>query len=107
MRHNTVYRTVNLVNGREYTGKHETDDLDDGYLGSGNLIKRAIEKHGRENFRKVLLHDFDSAGEMDARGSIRNAASRAALPSSAGEPERGTARPVPCQGYFRSRAGAQ
>jgi hypothetical protein len=67
MRHNTVYRTVNLVNGCEYTGKHETDDLDDGYLGSGNLIKRAIEKHGRENFRKVLLHDFDSAGEMDAK----------------------------------------
>jgi hypothetical protein len=66
MRHNTVYRTVNLVNGHEYTGKHETDDLDDGYLGSGKLIRRAIEKHGRENLRKEILHDFETSVEMNA-----------------------------------------
>jgi len=39
-------------------------------------------------------------GGVGARGSIRSAAWRAARPSSAGEPERGTVRPVPCQYHF-------
>lgn len=63
----TVYRTTNLINGKFYIGKHKTDDLEDDYLGSGKLLKRAIAKHGRENFKKEILHVFDNEDEMNSK----------------------------------------
>ncbi len=59
----TVYRTTNLVNGRFYLGVHKTSVLDDGYLGSGKLLKRAIAKHGEANFRKDVLFVFETDEE--------------------------------------------
>ena len=50
-----VYRTTNVLNGKEYTGVHSTNDLDDGYLGSGIVLKKAIEKYGPENFHRIIL----------------------------------------------------
>jgi len=57
----TVYRTTNLLDGRFYIGYHKTKTPDDSYLGSGLLLKRAVAKHGRENFRKEVLAIFDNA----------------------------------------------
>ena len=37
-----VYQTTNLINGKLYIGVHATDKLDDGYLGSGTVIKRPL-----------------------------------------------------------------
>ena len=66
----TAYKITNKVNGRFYIGAHKTEDLNDGYMGSGAAIRRAIEKHGKENFVKEILHTFDSAEEMFDRERI-------------------------------------
>ena len=66
-KHYLVYKTTCLLNGKIYIGKHETDNLDDGYLGSGKLLRRAIEKYGEENFKREILFEFSSKEEMDAK----------------------------------------
>lgn len=50
-----------------YIGKHMTNDKDDGYMGSGIRIRRAIEKYGIENFEKTILFECESADEMNAK----------------------------------------
>jgi len=58
--HNIVYITTNLINGKQYVGDHSTFNLDDSYLGSGNLICKAIKKYGVENFKRVILENCDT-----------------------------------------------
>jgi len=55
-----VYKTVNLINGKYYIGKHSTDNLDDKYLGSGSAILNAIKKYGKGNFRREVIAMCDS-----------------------------------------------
>lgn len=63
----TVYLVTNLVNGKMYLGKHQTEDPEDGYLGSGNNLRASVEKYGSSNFKKVVLHVFDSEEEMNSK----------------------------------------
>lgn len=62
-----LYKITNLVNAKIYVGVHRTQNLDDGYMGSGKVINRAIENHGIGNFRKDILEFFDTAEAMYAR----------------------------------------
>src|ERR1017187_5419287 len=58
-----IYKIINKINDRYYIGSHMTENLDDGYMGSGNLIKEAIEKYGVEIFEKqYLCFAFDEDG---------------------------------------------
>lgn len=63
----TIYQITHIESGKIYIGKHQTKKLDDGYMGSGKVLRCAIKKHGIENFEKVILHVFDSETEMNAR----------------------------------------
>lgn len=62
-----IYKITNLINGKIYVGVHKTKDLNDGYMGSGKVIRRAIEKHGIDNFKKDILETFENAEAMYAR----------------------------------------
>ncbi len=59
-----VYKITNLINGKIYIGVHKTKNIEDGYMGSGKLIKRAIAKYGISNFKKENLAIFDNQIEM-------------------------------------------
>lgn len=58
-----VYQITNLLNGKIYVGAHKGEP-DDGYMGSGNMIMRAIRKHGVDNFRKDILLECETQEQM-------------------------------------------
>ena len=54
-----IYKTTNLINGKIYVGKSSKDD--DSYLGSGIIIREAIQKYGSQNFEREILEYCDDA----------------------------------------------
>jgi hypothetical protein len=62
-----IYQTTNIVNGKIYIGKHKTKKLNDGYMGSGKHLKRAIAKYGTENFKIKILEWFDTEEALNRR----------------------------------------
>jgi hypothetical protein len=55
-----LYKTTNLLNGMFYIGIHSTNNLNDGYLGSGKRLIRSITKYGKENFELKIIEFFDN-----------------------------------------------
>ena len=64
-KYNYIYIITNTLDGKIYIGKHSTNDLSDGYLGSGIHIKRAIKKYGKENFTKEILAYTDTKDSLN------------------------------------------
>lgn len=60
----TVYQTTNTINGKIYIGVHQTDTLNDHYLGSGVALQKAIKKYGEQCFKKKYLAIFDNPEDM-------------------------------------------
>jgi hypothetical protein len=51
-----VYKTTNLINGKIYVGASTKDiELSKNYLGSGNVMIKALQKYGSRNFKKDIL----------------------------------------------------
>lgn len=68
-----IYKVTNLLNNRYYIGRHSTKNIDDNYMGSGIGIINAIEKYGKENFKKEIIAEaFDSAGLWEIERQIVN-----------------------------------
>ena len=62
--YNYVYKlTLKSDTRYYYIGKHSTDKLEDGYLGSGKALKFYKEKYGKDCFDKEILSFWNSSEE--------------------------------------------
>ena len=59
-----LYKITNEITNEYYYGVHSTDDLRDGYFGSGSALWENIKKYGRENFIKHILEFFPNRKEL-------------------------------------------
>ena len=59
-----IYKITHRDSDMYYIGAHKTNDINDGYMGSGKYIKLAIEYYGIENFDKKILFNFSTEDEM-------------------------------------------
>lgn len=57
-----VYKTTRF-DGKFYIGIHSTDDLEDGYKGSGTHIIRSLKKHGKDKHALEILKLCDSRND--------------------------------------------
>jgi len=65
-----IYKTTNTITGRYYYGMHSTDNLDDGYLGSGRRLRYSINKYGRDVHQREIIEfcpDRSSLKETEMR----------------------------------------
>ena len=68
--YNYFYKITNNINNKFYYGVHCTNNLNDGYFGSGHRLKLAIKQYGKENFKKEILKFFDSREQCSEYESL-------------------------------------
>lgn len=62
-----IYKTTNLINGKIYIGQHKSKDFDTDYYGSGTLLKSALKKYGKENFKCEVLERCYTKSQLEDR----------------------------------------
>src|ERR1700757_3693210 len=62
-----VYKTTCLITDKYYIGIHSTNDLDDGYLGSGTKLKSSIKKYGKNNHERTILEFVEDRNNLEIR----------------------------------------
>ena len=62
-----IYKTTDTRNGNFYIGMHSTENLKDGYVGSGTRLKHLIYKHGKEIFNMEILEFLPNRESLKKR----------------------------------------
>lgn len=62
-----IYKTTCIITERFYIGMHSTDNLEDGYVGSGKRLWHSINKHSRENHVCQILEFLPDRESLKAR----------------------------------------
>ena len=60
-----IYITTNMVNGMKYLGQKKFDRIWKNYLGSGAILRKAINKYGKENFVRNIVCICNSPEELN------------------------------------------
>ena len=67
-KHHYIYKITRVDgSGKYYIGMHSTDDLDDGYFGSGTYLWHSINKHGKDAHSKEILEHLPSRKDLKLR----------------------------------------
>lgn len=66
-KHHIIYKTTCTTTGKWYIGMHSTDNLRDGYLGSGTHLWRSIDKYGKENHHMEILEHLPDRKSLSER----------------------------------------
>lgn len=66
-KYHIIYKTTCLVTNKYYIGMHSTDDLEDGYMGSGQVLWKSIKKYGKEQHRCEVLEYLPDRGRLALR----------------------------------------
>lgn len=62
-----IYKTTCVITNRYYIGMHSTENLDDGYLGSGKRLRNSINKYGKENHKVEILEFHNTREDLSKR----------------------------------------
>ena len=62
-KYHIVYKTTNIVNNKIYVGMHSTNNLNDNYIGSGKILKKAIKKYGKDKFVCEIMYLYKARDE--------------------------------------------
>ena len=55
------------MSGKYYIGMHSTSNLEDGYFGSGKILKRSLNKHGKNNHLIEILEFLEDRSSLKKR----------------------------------------
>ena len=62
-----IYKTTNILTKRYYYGMHSSNNLDDGYLGSGKRLRYSVRKYGKENHEREIVEFCKTRKELKDR----------------------------------------
>lgn len=62
-----IYKITNIINNKIYIGKHQTENKNDDYMGSGILLKRAMNLYGKKFFKKEILCECLNEEELNIK----------------------------------------
>jgi hypothetical protein len=61
-----IYK-ITREDGKYYIGLHSTNNLDDGYFGSGQMLWHSIKKYGKDKHKKTILEFLPSRHHLKSR----------------------------------------